>query len=206
MYKVFDKEKCTLFVPDESEAMNISERALKVKLMPGESLIDTYRSFRKGKRHKHLIVITPDVHMAWNEFGSLFHPISAAGGRVHNSRGEVLFIFRSGKWDLPKGKIERDEEVRDAAVREVEEECGIRGLAITNELPSTFHIYTQDQKEILKRTYWFEMFSDDQRPLVPQEEEGITEVKWLGPEGVKNALTNTYESIIEVMNSKPLNK
>ena len=203
MYKVFDKEKCTLFIPDESKA-NVNERVLKVSLRAGESLIDTYRSFRKGRKYKQLIVVTPDVDKVWEEFGSLFYPINAAGGRVHNSKGEVLFIYRSGKWDLPKGKIEPNEEVRDAAVREVEEECGISGLTIKHELPSTFHIYTQEGKEILKRTYWFEMFSDDQRPLVPQQEEGITEVKWLSPEGVKTALLNTYESIIEVMRSNPI--
>lgn len=203
MYKVFDKEKCTLFVPDESEA-RVNDRVLKVSLRPGASLIDTYRKFRKDRIHKYLIVVTPDTERAWDEFSSVFYPINAAGGRVHNSKDEVLFIFRSGKWDLPKGKIEEGEEVRDAAIREVEEECGISGLSIKHELPSTFHVYTQDGKEILKRTYWFEMFSDDVRPLVPQEEEGITEVKWMGPQGVKNALLNTYDSIIEVMNSKPL--
>lgn len=202
MYKVFDKEKCTLFVPDESEA-RINERALKVFLRPGESLISTYRKFRKDKIHKYLVVSTPDIDQAWQEFSSLFHPINAAGGRVHNSKGEILFIFRSGKWDLPKGKIEEGEEIREAAVREVEEECGIGKLSIKHELPSTFHVYTQEGVEILKRTYWFEMFSDDERELVPQLEEGITEVKWMGPESVKNALLNTYDSIIEVMNSKP---
>jgi 8-oxo-dGTP pyrophosphatase MutT (NUDIX family) len=202
MYKVFDKEKCVFFVSGESEAVT-DIHAQTVLLDEDQPAINVYRELKGKGRKKNLVIASPDLDRTWKEFSSHFDIIEAAGGRVHNSRGEILFIFRRGKWDLPKGKIEDNEEIREAAIREVEEECGISGLSILHELPSTYHIYTQDDKEVLKRTYWFEMFSDDKRKLVPQEEEGITDVRWMNEKQIKKALKNTYESIIEVMNSLP---
>lgn len=132
-------------------------------------------------------------------FSSAFKVIEAAGGLVKNKKGEYLFIFRNGKWDLPKGKIEKGEGIKQAAVREVEEECGVKKLKIVKELESTYHTYDQDGKAILKRTYWFEMSCEDDSKLVPQTEEGITEVKWLSKQELGQVLENTYESIKDVL-------
>lgn len=132
-------------------------------------------------------------------FSSSFKVIEAAGGLVKNGKGEYLFIFRNGKWDLPKGKIEKGEAVPVAAIREVEEECGIHNLKIRKELESTYHTYYLEKKEVLKRTHWFEMTSDDNSALVPQIEEGITLVKWLPKKDLSQVYENTYESIKEVM-------
>lgn len=132
-------------------------------------------------------------------FSSAFKVIEAAGGLVKNRKGEYLFIFRNGKWDLPKGKIEKGEAINHCAVREVEEECGISKLKIVKELESTFHIYHQEEKAILKRTYWFEMLCEDESKLVPQTEEGITEVKWFSKNDLQQVCDNTYESVKEVM-------
>lgn len=200
MYKVFDKDKCVYFVSDEREAAPRATPRVAIIRSKADS-IKAYRDFRRSKS-SDLIIVFHDVMAAWDEFSKHFTSIEAAGGRVRNSNNETLFIFRRGKWDLPKGKIEDDEDVEEAAIREVEEECGVSGLKIIRELPSTYHIYTQDNEEILKRTYWFEMFSDDKRNLVPQEEEGITEVIWMNEKEVKRALQNTYESIIEVMRAE----
>lgn len=134
-------------------------------------------------------------------FSSAFKVIEAAGGLVKNKEGEYLFIFRNGKWDLPKGKIEKGEGVKHAALREVEEECGVGKLKIVKELESTYHTYDQDGKAILKRTYWFEMLCEDDSKLIPQTEEGITEVKWLSKKELEQVTENTYESIKEVMKS-----
>ncbi len=132
-------------------------------------------------------------------FSSAFKTIDAAGGLVKNSKGEYLFIFRNGKWDLPKGKVEKGEKIRAAATREVEEECGIGKLKITKELDTTYHTYRLAGSDILKRTYWFEMSSDDMSVLVPQTEEGITEVKWISKNELEQVYANTYDSVKEVM-------
>lgn len=136
-----------------------------------------------------------------SSFSLSFKVIEAAGGLVKNNKGEYLFIFRNGKWDLPKGKIEKGEGIKVAAVREVEEECGISKLKILKELDSTYHVYHQDGKAILKRTYWFEMVCEDDAKLIPQEEEGITEVKWIAKKDFDQVNDNTYDSIKEVMKS-----
>ncbi len=134
-------------------------------------------------------------------FSAAFKVIEAAGGLVKNKNGEYLFIFRNGKWDLPKGKIEKGEGIKTAAIREVEEECSVGKLKIVKELESTYHTYHQDEKAILKRTYWFEMLCEDESALIPQEEEGITEVKWLSKDQLSQVYENTFESIKEVLKS-----
>ena len=92
----------------------------------------------------------------WENFISNFQLVVAAGGYVKNKSREILFIKRNGIWDLPKGKLENNESLFKCAEREVEEECGVSGLEIINELPSTYHCYqTKKGKWILKRTYWY---------------------------------------------------
>ena len=134
-----------------------------------------------------------------SSFSLAFKVIEAAGGLVKNKKGEYLFIFRNGKWDLPKGKIEKGEGIKTAAIREVEEECGIGKLKIVKELESTYHTYHAEEKAILKRTYWFEMLCEDDSKLIPQKEEGITDVKWIAKKDLQEVNENTFDSIKEVM-------
>jgi len=119
----------------------------------------------------------------------------AGGGFVYNKNGEVLFIFRNGKWDLPKGGIEKGEEIEATAMREVEEETGVNQLRITNKLQKTYHVFKRNGKYKLKITHWFEMFSDFEGTPVGQENEGIEKVAWLNQEQIKEALKNSYENI-----------
>jgi mutator protein MutT len=125
--------------------------------------------------------------------------IEAAGGLVRNENNELLMIFRNGKWDLPKGKIDKGETPEQAAVREVEEECGIKNLSITNMTEPTWHTYMHHGKLVLKKTHWFEMKFSGSNELKPQEEEGITEVRWMNRQGIEKALENTYNSIAEIL-------
>ncbi|MBN4052027.1 NUDIX domain-containing protein, partial [Cytophagaceae bacterium AH-315-L13] len=117
-----------------------------------------------------------------------FELIDAAGGIVKNSNGEILMIFRRGMWDLPKGKVEEEESIEEAAIREVKEECGIDSLEIIKALIPTFHTYEMNKQKYFKTTYWYEMRCDDELVLTPQVEEDITEVKWMSTEEVENIL------------------
>jgi ADP-ribose pyrophosphatase YjhB (NUDIX family) len=125
--------------------------------------------------------------------------IEAAGGLVINERGEFLMIFRNGKWDIPKGKLKRGENPQEGGIREVEEECNVKGLSITGEFLPTYHIYDLKGKKVLKKTYWYKMACIGEQTLTPQTEEGITEVKWFREEEISNILSNTYSSIQEVL-------
>ena len=101
---------------------------------------------------------------------------------------------------IPKGKIEKNESIEFAAIREIEEECGITDLVIQKQLQDTYHIYTFKNNLILKRTYWFEFTSTFVGELVPQLEEDITSVEWLTDVEIENkVLTNTYASIKELL-------
>ena len=119
----------------------------------------------------------------------------AGGGLVYNKTGEVLFIFRNGKWDLPKGGTNKGEEMEDTAMREVEEETGVNGLSISKKLQKTYHIFKRNGVYKLKITHWFEMQSTYDGIPVGQAEEGIEKVEWKNPEQIKEALKNSYENI-----------
>lgn len=121
--------------------------------------------------------------------------VVAGGGKVFNDKGEILFIYRNDKWDLPKGKIEDNESIEDTALREVEEETKVNGLKIVKPLQTTYHIFKRNGRLQLKITYWFEMTSSYNGILEPQEEEGITKVAWLNPEQIKKAMENSYANI-----------
>lgn len=121
--------------------------------------------------------------------------VVAGGGKVINDKGEVLFIYRNDKWDLPKGKIEDDENIEETALREVEEETKVSGLKIVKPLETTYHIFKRNGRLQLKITYWFEMLSSYDGPLEPQEEEGITKVEWLSQEQIEKAMENSYANI-----------
>ncbi len=119
----------------------------------------------------------------------------AGGGLVYNKNGEVLFIFRNGKWDLPKGGMNKGEEIEDTAMREVEEETGVNGLSISKKLQKTYHIFKRNGVYKLKITHWFEMHSTFDGIPIGQAEEGIEKVEWKNPEQIKEALKNSYENI-----------
>jgi len=141
---------------------------------------------------------------AWSHFRSQFVEIQAAGGLVKNANGSLLFIKRLGVWDLPKGKIEKNETPEAAAIREVEEECGLSGLKITKQLDSTFHIYRSSylsfpKNLVLKETKWFLMSYSGNETPIPQIEENIEEVAWFSLNELEQVYSNTYLSLRDFM-------
>ena len=137
----------------------------------------------------------PDEKVILKKLKEKISVCKAGGGLVFNKNGDVLFIFRNGKWDLPKGGIEREEEIADTAMREVEEETGVDKLEITRKLQKTYHIFKRNGKYKLKITHWFEMQTNFEGIPFPQANEGIEKAVWLNPEQIKEALKNSYENI-----------
>jgi 8-oxo-dGTP pyrophosphatase MutT (NUDIX family) len=130
--------------------------------------------------------------------------IEAAGGLVKNDKGNYLFIFRNGKWDLPKGKLEKGEKPKESAVREVEEECGIPIEKCGKKLVNTYHVYTIKGEVVLKKTYWYKMKYKGKAKLKPQIEEGITDVRWMGRKDIDLVAGNTFPSIMDVLLKRDL--
>ena len=144
------------------------------------------------------VILTPDPKKFFKKMRKPFSFIKAAGGVVKNEENQYLFIYRKGKWDLPKGKLDEGEKTKKAAVREVEEECGIKVAEANDRLCKTWHVYEEMGKTVFKRTSWYSMKAANQ-PLVPQLEEGITEAKWLAPGDFEFVKRNTYPLISDVI-------
>lgn len=146
-----------------------------------------------------IIILNYDFETVINYFKTGFYYIQAAGGFVEKDQ-HYLFIHRLGKWDLPKGKLEKGEPIEIAAIRECEEECAVTNLKIVKQLASTFHIYPYKKSFALKQTFWFYMKTDHSKKLIPQTEENIDEVLWFSEKEVKNkAYNDTYLTIKDVI-------
>lgn len=125
--------------------------------------------------------------------------IIAGGGVIINEKGEILFMFRRGKWDLPKGKIEEGEKIEQCAIREVNEETGLKNIELGELIDITVHYYTENKTTIKKETHWFAMKISGDQPLVPQTEEDITELKWVGFDDLQKYLSNSYNNVRDMM-------
>ena len=137
---------------------------------------------------------------------SKYLEVNAGGGLVTNSRGEFLLIRRSGLWDLPKGHQDPGEPILTTALREVEEETGIKGLVPGRFLCVTDHTYQRDEKWYLKHTWWYSMTCIEESVPVPQTDEDITEVKWVEADRIGEYLSQTYPTIVEVFRSYGLSE
>ncbi len=127
--------------------------------------------------------------------------IIAAGGIVTNPDNEVLFIFRRGKWDLAKGKLDEGESIAECAVREVEEETGLRNITLNHFVGITIHEYfdTWINEDVVKETHWYKMSVGEGQELVPQIEEDILEIKWVPVDELDFYLAKSYTSIVEII-------
>ena len=144
-------------------------------------------------------IITDEVEEQFKNLKKIFYYIEAAGGFIEKNN-QYLFIHRHGRWDLPKGKLEKSEAIEKAAVRECEEETGVRALSISRPMSSTFHIYAYKNGFALKQTYWFYMHTTYSGQLHPQLEEDIDEVKWFDKNSVVSfVLNDTYFTISDII-------
>ncbi|MDE3184018.1 MAG: NUDIX domain-containing protein [Bacteroidota bacterium] len=141
------------------------------------------------------IIYDKDFQKLKDLFFKHFQLILAAGGLVKNKHKEILMIFRRGKWDLPKGKLDEGETLENCAKREVEEETGLHHIKLIRPLKITYHTYVQFGKHILKETHWYLMKNSGNEKLIPQTEEEISEIIWVKKEDLKKYLGNTFPTI-----------
>lgn len=190
MYKVFVNEKKLLISkhPEELEKKlgyeSFTTLEIALDLLENTSVTE-------------LNVYGENIDEIWQEFQKLFRIIEAAGGLVINPEGDMLFIRRLGKWDLPKGKMEKGESREESAVREIEEETGLRDVELIQFINTTYHIYIErNGDKILKCTHWFEMNFNGEDTSKPQIEEGITEVAWKNTTQIEDEVfPSTFQNI-----------
>ena len=133
------------------------------------------------------------------ELYAIYEPVDAGGGIVYNEYGQVLMIYRRGKWDLPKGKRDDGEAIDYCALREVSEETGLQQLTLGEQVCETYHVYAQNKENLLKHTVWFSMYGTHKEKLVPQKEENILEARWVSEENLAPIVFKSYEAIKEVL-------
>jgi 8-oxo-dGTP pyrophosphatase MutT (NUDIX family) len=147
----------------------------------------------------NLIILSNDLMWLKQTFFSAFKIITAGGGLVQNENKDFLLMFRNGKWDLPKGKIEPNEKTKTGACREIEEETGVKVLDVKKKLGKTYHTFKLKDKWMLKETTWYLMVGDGKSKLKPQLEENIEQVGWYSKTEAKKMITkNSYPSIRDV--------
>jgi 8-oxo-dGTP pyrophosphatase MutT (NUDIX family) len=141
--------------------------------------------------------LNSEISSIENLINQKYKEVSAAGGLVINAKNEVLFIFRSGVWDLPKGHVEDNESFAETAMREVEEETGLTSMELLHELTVTRHFYFSKGKWEVKLTKWFLMLTNDTVDLKPQLSEGIEKAVWISENQLDEVLQNSFRSVRE---------
>ena len=189
MYKVFVNDK-PLFLTNEI----IKETDFQMFLLDSVDIKQLVSKMFHNKIQKAYLYHS-DAKEIMKVLKSKIPVQKAGGGLVYNENGDVLFIYRNGKWDLPKGGTEKGEDIEETAIREVEEETGVEGLKITNRLQKTYHIFKRNGDYKLKITHWFEMHSSYEGELTGQLDEGIEKVEWINPNKIPDILSNSYENI-----------
>ncbi len=201
MYKVHFENRFIIISPEPDR---LQKYALFHKFHDTKELYKLISDFQANKEISAINIYGPDIKFIWKIFRIFFTEVEAAGGLVRHSSGKYLFIEKNGKWDMPKGHIERGETPDNCAVREVHEECGICNHKIIKPLEPSYHTYMWEGISYLKKTHWFLMSYDEEIIFNPQTEEGITRVKWLWPDELNNIRSTIWLSLNDLINSSIL--
>lgn len=200
-YKVYINDKEIFFGNPESVVSKYNkDNTVSVLDKPSaDSLRIAIAGFVADPHLQQLMIVSENPKEVFREFRKDYKEIRAAGGLVRDKDMRVLLIFRRGKWDLPKGKIDTDERKKHAALREVREETGLDQLFILSRIAKTYHIYTEKNDRILKKTYWYEMAAINPGTLVPQTEEDITGIRWFEPDKLDEVFSNTFPLVADLL-------
>jgi 8-oxo-dGTP pyrophosphatase MutT (NUDIX family) len=197
-YKIFYDHRVVILATKITKSFEKNEE-LFYHYQNKEGLTEILDGFARFSHIRTMYILHSDLNELFTLVKSCFTMVEAAGGVVKRNDGKVLAIFRRGKWDLPKGKVDKGETFEQTALREVREECGLTHIEAGKHLIDTYHTYSDYGKMILKQTRWYEMFLTVDEVPIPQAEEDITEIKWFDGQTVSEMIQNTYRSINEII-------
>lgn len=164
----------------------------------GSQIRETIDQLEKNELQK-AVFLHADPLSLFNEVKQQFTVYEAAGGLISNPAHEVLLMFRRGKWDLPKGKLDEGETLEACALREVQEETGLHNITLGEKITETFHYYPFKNKRILKHSHWYRMYFTGTELTIPQIEEDILDIQWIRPENLGKYMQYSYQNIIDVL-------
>jgi 8-oxo-dGTP pyrophosphatase MutT (NUDIX family) len=197
VYKVHFENRFIIISPEPDR---MQKYGLFHKFNDTNELHRLISSFQEDKSISSINIYGTDIKHLWRIFRIYFTEVEAAGGLVKHTTGRYLFIERRGKWDLPKGHVEKGESPEECAVREVSEECGITGHSIVKTLEPSYHTYSWEGISYLKKTHWFAMEYSGEMISSPQAEEGITNIAWLFPDEISRIKNQAWLSLSDLIN------
>lgn len=203
MYKVFVNNKPLFLISKGEKTLDVNIKSSQFIDFTSDKDIELAFDYCYSENVVSAVyLVGADTDKLWKHLLKHFIVLEAAGGIVRNNYNELLMIYRFGKWDLPKGKIEKNETPEEAAVREVCEETGVCDIKIISDSKISFHSYIQKNKHYLKKTYWYDMRCLNFSGFRVQVEEGIKDARWMNDASVENALKSSYPSIKEILQAE----
>ena len=197
MYTLYFADKVTVFA---AEKQNDAGETL---MLEDSERLSRERLLEQLSRCNRVTVVSRECERVFEDFRSQFAWVEAAGGVVENRQGEWLLIYRNGRWDLPKGHLEVGESLPQCAAREVSEECGLdlSEIEVGDFICTTLHFYffRKTGRWEMKRTTWYGMRYRAAARLVPQSEEGITQVRWMTRAEAREASAGSFRTIADVI-------
>ena len=211
MYKIFVNKKHVYLAQSPAIVDIALDLSLYIMLnyMKNNDIEQLIEQFVLNQENtNNIIIFHKNVEKLKTDFFNYFSVIEAAGGVVFNDKMELLLIYRRGSWDLPKGKIDDGETIESAALREIEEETGVKYLNIIKPISLkdtqqniTYHYYENDRIKCIKLTHWFVVQSKNNKMLTPQLEEDIEQAIWIKKQDINKYYNNMYGSIQDVLDS-----
>ena len=201
LQKVYYNDKPLVLCVDKEAYMSNTSDIAAYSLFNGASpanFIEALRSLEQTDA-KGAIITDNSGERLLAQLHSLYPIIDAGGGVTYNESGHILMIFRRGKWDLPKGKLDDGESIEECAVREVSEETGLKDIILEEKITETYHIYEQSNRQLLKRTAWYRMKGSSLQLLEPQKAENIIEARWVRHDELGKLAEQSYEAVREVL-------
>ncbi len=204
--KIYYNDKPLILTTDMEAYMEANPVAEMYQFFSGATLKSFTQALQFMDRPGNTGAIIEDVSEValQDQLHAMYRPIMAGGGLVYNEEGALLMIYRRGKWDLPKGKLDEGENIAECALREVSEETGLLQLRLGDKLSDSFHIYVQDGEQYLKQTVWYIMYGTSADLLKPQKEENIMEARWVAEKELGTHASRSYEAIREVLKTAGL--
>lgn len=199
IYKVFYNNRCVILT-DNMNFITPKSGDEYYQFNEVKDFVSLIKKFEKQAMLADLYVYAPEnLKEVYNALIANYEYVPAAGGIVRNEKNQILVIYRFHRWDLPKGHVEKGEEIANTAIREVIEETGVKNLEIVRALDSSFHVYNLKNEQCIKETYWFEMKCSDSELLFPQTSEAIEIAKWIDVEDINTVLIKTYPSLKDLL-------
>jgi 8-oxo-dGTP pyrophosphatase MutT (NUDIX family) len=204
--KIYYNDKPLILTTDMEAYMEANPVAEMYQFFSGATLKSFTQALQFMDRPGNAGAIIEDFseQALQDQLHAMYSPIMAGGGLVYNEEGALLMIYRRGKWDLPKGKLDEGENIAACALREVSEETGLQQLRLGDKLSDSYHIYMQDGVQYLKQTVWYTMYGTSADKLKPQKEENIMEARWVHEKELGLLASRTYEAIREVLKTAGL--